>query len=71
MVPQLGTEKSPGTKVFALSGKVVNTGLVEVPMGIPLGEILYTQSARACLGGKRFQAIPSGAPPAAASPPPI
>ncbi|MDD6283776.1 MAG: NAD(P)H-dependent oxidoreductase subunit E, partial [Firmicutes bacterium] len=37
-----GTEKSPGTKVFALSGKINNTGLVEVPMGIPLGEILYT-----------------------------
>jgi NADH-quinone oxidoreductase subunit F/NADP-reducing hydrogenase subunit HndC len=37
----IGTESSPGTKVFALTGKVKNTGLVEVPMGITLGEIIY------------------------------
>lgn len=56
-----GTPKSPGTKVFALSGKVVNTGLVEVPMGIPLGEILYSIGG-GCIGGKRFKAIQSGGP---------
>ena len=38
---RLGTEKSKGTKVFALAGDVNNTGLVEVPMGIPLGTIVY------------------------------
>jgi NADH-quinone oxidoreductase subunit F/NADP-reducing hydrogenase subunit HndC len=37
----IGTPSSPGTKVFALTGKVKNTGLVEVPMGITLGEIIY------------------------------
>ena len=36
-----GTEKSPGTKVFALAGKIKNTGLIEVPMGITLGEIIH------------------------------
>ena len=39
---QFGTEKSPGTKVFALSGNIVNTGLVEVPMGTPLSEVIYS-----------------------------
>ena len=56
-----GTEKSPGTKVFALSGKINNTGLVEVPMGIPLGEILYTIGG-GIPGGKGFKAIQSGGP---------
>jgi NADH-quinone oxidoreductase subunit F len=58
---RFGTEKSPGTKVFALSGKVVNTGLVEVPMGIPLGDILYTIGG-GCIGGKNFKAVQSGGP---------
>jgi len=58
---QFGTEKSPGTKVFALSGKVVNTGLVEVPMGIPLGDVLYTIGG-GCIGGKQFKAVQSGGP---------
>ena len=58
---QFGTEKSPGTKVFALSGKINNTGLVEVPMGIPLGEILYTIGG-GIPGGKSFKAIQSGGP---------
>lgn len=58
---QFGTEGSPGTKVFALSGKIVNTGLVEVPMGISLGEILYTIGG-GCIGGKGFKAIQSGGP---------
>ena len=56
-----GTEKSPGTKVFALSGKINNTGLVEVPMGIPLGEILYTIGG-GIPNGKEFKAIQSGGP---------
>ncbi|MGI5970983.1 MAG: NADH-quinone oxidoreductase subunit NuoF [Oscillospiraceae bacterium] len=56
-----GTEKSPGTKVFALSGKIVNTGLVEVPMGIPLGDILY-KIGGGILNGKNFKAIQSGGP---------
>ena len=38
---EVGTEKSPGTKVFALSGKINNVGLVEVPMGISLREIIF------------------------------
>ena len=38
---QIGTEKSKGTAVFALTGKIANSGLVEVPMGIPLHEIIY------------------------------
>jgi len=58
---QFGTQTSPGTKVFALSGKVVNTGLVEVPMGISLGDVLYTIGG-GCIGGKRFKAIQSGGP---------
>jgi NADH:ubiquinone oxidoreductase subunit F (NADH-binding) len=37
---RIGTERSKGTKVFALAGRVVNTGLVEVPMGITLREVL-------------------------------
>jgi NADH-quinone oxidoreductase subunit F len=36
-----GTEKSPGTKVFALAGKIKNSGLIEVPMGIPLKDVIY------------------------------
>lgn len=56
-----GTEKSPGTKVFALSGKIVNTGLVEVPMGIPLGDILY-KIGGGIMNNKGFKAIQSGGP---------
>ena len=37
----IGTEQSKGTKVFALTGKIKNTGLIEVPMGMPLREIIY------------------------------
>jgi NADH-quinone oxidoreductase subunit F len=37
-----GTEKSKGTKVFALAGDVVNTGIIEVPIGKPLGDILFS-----------------------------
>ncbi|MCG9967219.1 NADH-quinone oxidoreductase subunit NuoF [Pelotomaculum terephthalicicum JT] len=56
-----GTEKSKGTKVFALTGKVNNTGLIEVPMGIPLGEIVYDIGG-GIIGGKKFKAAQTGGP---------
>ncbi len=56
-----GTEKSAGTKVFALAGDIVNTGIIEVPMGIPLGEIVYTIGG-GLRGGGKFKAIQSGGP---------
>jgi NADH-quinone oxidoreductase subunit F len=57
----LGTEKSKGTKVFALAGDINNTGLIEVPMGIPLGTIIYD------IGGgipnnKKLKAVQIGGP---------
>jgi NADH:ubiquinone oxidoreductase subunit F (NADH-binding) len=57
----IGTEKSPGTKVFALAGKMNNVGLVEVPMGITLREVIYN------IGGgiknnKKFKAVQTGGP---------
>lgn len=58
---QIGTEKSKGTAVFALTGKIANSGLVEVPMGIPLGEIIY-EIGGGIPGGKRFKAIQTGGP---------
>lgn len=57
----IGTKSSPGTKVFALTGKIVNTGLVEVPMGITLREIIYDIGG-GILGGKKFKAIQTGGP---------
>jgi NADH-quinone oxidoreductase subunit F len=56
-----GTEKSPGTKVFALAGKIAGSGLIEVPMGIPLKDIIYK------VGGgmktsKPFKAVQMGGP---------
>jgi NADH-quinone oxidoreductase subunit F len=56
-----GTEKSKGTKVFALTGKIRNSGLIEVPMGIPLRQIIYD------IGGgiennKGFKAVQTGGP---------
>ena len=57
----IGTEKSKGTKVFALSGKVVNTGLVEVPMGITLGELVFDIGG-GIPGGKSFKAVQTGGP---------
>ena len=58
---QIGTEKSGGTKVFALAGKVSHTGLVEVPMGTTLGEVVYN------IGGgvpddKKLKAVQTGGP---------
>ncbi len=57
----IGTETSKGTKVFCLSGKVKNTGLVEVPMGITLREIVYDIGG-GIPDGKEFKAVQTGGP---------
>lgn len=57
----IGTEKSKGTKVFALAGKVNNVGLVEVPMGITLREIIYDIGG-GIKDGKAFKAVQTGGP---------
>ncbi len=57
----IGTERSKGTKVFALGGKITNTGLVEVPMGTTLREIIYDIGG-GCPGGKEFKAVQTGGP---------
>ena len=58
---KLGTEESKGTKIFSLVGKITNTGLVEVPMGISLKEIVYDIGG-GIPGGKKFKAIQTGGP---------
>lgn len=57
----IGTEKSKGTKVFALGGKIKNTGLVEVPMGTTLREIIY-EIGGGCPDNKAFKAVQTGGP---------
>ncbi|MBQ6950839.1 MAG: NAD(P)H-dependent oxidoreductase subunit E, partial [Clostridia bacterium] len=57
----MGTEKSKGTKVFALGGKINNTGLVEVPMGTPLRTIIYDIGG-GIPNGKAFKAVQTGGP---------
>ena len=57
----MGTEKSKGTKVFALGGKITNTGLVEVPMGTTLREIVY-EIGGGIPNGKAFKAAQTGGP---------
>ena len=57
----IGTEKSKGTKVFALGGKIRNTGLVEVPMGTTLREIIY-EIGGGCPNNKEFKAVQTGGP---------
>ena len=57
----IGTEKSKGTKVFALTGKINNTGLVEVPMGITLREIIYDIGG-GIRDGKELKAVQTGGP---------
>lgn len=57
----MGTEKSPGTKVFALGGKINNTGLVEVPMGTPLKTVIYDIGG-GIPGGKKLKAVQTGGP---------
>lgn len=56
-----GTEKSKGTKVFALTGKINNGGLVEVPMGITIKDIIYKLGG-GIQGGKKFKAVQLGGP---------
>lgn len=58
---EIGTEKSPGTKVFALVGKIENSGLVEVPMGTSLREIVY-EIGGGVPNGKKLKAIQTGGP---------
>lgn len=58
---QYGTETSPGTKTFALTGAIANTGLIEVPMGMPLREILFDIGG-GIRSGKRFKAVQIGGP---------
>ena len=58
---QFGTERSKGTKIFSLVGKITNTGLVEVPMGITLKEIIYNIGG-GIPGGKKFKAVQTGGP---------
>jgi bidirectional [NiFe] hydrogenase diaphorase subunit len=57
----IGTEKSKGTKVFALAGQLRNTGLIEVPMGITLGEIIY-EIGGGVPGDQEFKAAQTGGP---------
>mgnify|MGYP000861814127 CR=1 FL=1 len=57
----IGTEDSPGTKVFALGGKVKNTGLIEIPMGITLKEIIFDIGG-GIPGDKKFKAVQTGGP---------
>ena len=57
----IGTEKSKGTKVFALAGKINNVGLIEVPMGITLREIIF-EIGGGIKGGKKFKAVQTGGP---------
>jgi NADH:ubiquinone oxidoreductase subunit F (NADH-binding)/(2Fe-2S) ferredoxin/NAD-dependent dihydropyrimidine dehydrogenase PreA subunit len=58
---QFGTERSKGTKIFSLVGKINNTGLVEVPMGITLRDIIY-RIGGGIPGGKKFKAVQTGGP---------
>jgi NADP-reducing hydrogenase subunit HndC len=58
---QFGTEGSKGTKIFSLVGKITNTGLVEVPMGMTLRDIIY-KIGGGVPGGKQFKAVQTGGP---------
>ncbi len=57
----IGTEGSKGTKIFSLVGKINNTGLVEVPMGISLRDVIY-KIGGGIPGGKKFKAVQTGGP---------
>ncbi len=57
----IGTEKSKGTKVFALAGQIENTGLIEVPMGTSLREIIF-EIGGGIPGGRTFKAVQTGGP---------
>lgn len=58
---EIGTEKSKGTKVFALAGRVINTGLIEVPMGTVIRDIVFEMGG-GIPGGRKFKAIQTGGP---------
>jgi NADP-reducing hydrogenase subunit HndC len=58
---EYGTEKSKGTKIFSLVGKITNTGLVEVPMGMTLEDIIF-KIGGGIPGGKKFKAVQTGGP---------
>lgn len=58
----LGTEKSAGTKVFALTGAISNVGLVEIPMGIPLRQVIYDIGGGIKKKGRKFKAVQLGGP---------
>lgn len=58
---RIGTEKSKGTKVFAITGKIANTGLIEVPMGITLREIIFDIGG-GIPNGHKFKAVQTGGP---------
>ena len=57
----IGTEKSKGTKVFALAGQINNVGLIEVPMGTTLREVIY-EIGGGIKNGKKFKAVQTGGP---------
>ena len=61
VVPGIGTPESPGTKAFALTGNVCNTGLIEVPMGTPLRDIVFDVGG-GIPNGKKFKAVQIGGP---------
>ncbi|MDR2443575.1 MAG: SLBB domain-containing protein [Deltaproteobacteria bacterium] len=58
---QVGTESSPGTKSFSITGNIENTGLIEVPMGMTLREIIFDVGG-GMKGGKKFKAVQIGGP---------
>jgi NADH:ubiquinone oxidoreductase subunit F (NADH-binding)/(2Fe-2S) ferredoxin/NAD-dependent dihydropyrimidine dehydrogenase PreA subunit len=58
---EIGTEKSPGTKVFALGGKITNTGLIEIPMGTTLRETIF-EIGGGIPNAKNFKAVQTGGP---------
>ena len=58
---RLGTERSKGTKIFALAGKVSRTGLIEVPLGMTLREIIFDIGG-GIFGGRKFKAVQTGGP---------
>ncbi len=64
----IGSENSPGTAVFALTGKIVNSGLIEVPMGMTLREIIFDIGG-GLRGGREFKAVQTGGPSGGCLPP--
>jgi NADH-quinone oxidoreductase subunit F len=57
----MGTESSKGTKIFSLAGKINNTGLVEVPIGVPVGEVIFNVGG-GIPRGRKFKAVQMGGP---------